>query len=186
MRDILTTSEDRWALVRCAIVVGGVVLLLVMMAYPARASIGDNDDRRIERSYQKPIPKATKKVKKAPVLLAKSRVAKNPVAVKTTMLPHPPGCPATRFCGCGASIEVFGKSIRSLWLSTAWYRFPKAAPAPNRVAVRKGHVFVLKEHIRGDIWLAADYNSGGHKSRLHPRSIARYTIVDPHPRLARI
>lgn len=92
---------------------------------------------------------------------------------------HPRGCPATKFCACGASVAVFGKPIRSLWPARAWYRFPRARPAPGRVAVRPHHVFVLRRHIEGNIWLAADYNSGGHRSRLHARSIAGYTIVNP-------
>src|SRR5690349_19839535 len=46
------------------------------------------------------------------------------------LLPHPVGCPASRFCGCGASIEVFGKSIRELWLARAWFKFPRTSPAP--------------------------------------------------------
>ena len=42
---------------------------------------------------------------------------------------HPAGCPARLFCGCGASIEAFGRSIRDLWLVSNWYRFPRTAPA---------------------------------------------------------
>src|ERR1041385_7700939 len=38
------------------------------------------------------------------------------------MLPHPSGCPARAFCGCGASVEVFGRPVRSLWLAAAWFR----------------------------------------------------------------
>jgi hypothetical protein len=36
---------------------------------------------------------------------------------------HPAGCPARLFCGCGASIEAFGHSVRDLWLVSSWYRF---------------------------------------------------------------
>lgn len=96
-----------------------------------------------------------------------------------TFLPHPAGCPAKRFCGCGASVEIFGKPIRSLWPSTAWFKFPRSAPGYNKVAVRRGHVFVLKRHLQGNVWLAADFNSGRNRSRLHARSIAGYRIVDP-------
>lgn len=97
-----------------------------------------------------------------------------------SFLPHPAGCPAIAFCGCGASVEVFGHSIRSLWLAAAWLRFPRTAPAPGMAAVRPHHVFVLRSHVRGDIWLTADYNSGGHRSRLQEQSISHYTIVNPH------
>lgn len=94
-------------------------------------------------------------------------------------LPHPSGCPRRAFCGCGASLEVFGVIKRELWLAANWFKFPRTAPAPNTVAVRRGHVFVLKQYISGNTWLVADYNSGGHQSRLHARSIAGYTIVQP-------
>lgn len=101
-------------------------------------------------------------------------------SAEARLLPHPAGCPKTRFCGCGASVDVFGRAVRALWPSVAWFKFPRAQPAPNMVAVRRGHVFVLKRHIRGPVWLAADYNSGGHKSRLHPRSIAGFVVVNPY------
>lgn len=95
-------------------------------------------------------------------------------------LPHPAGCPARAFCACGAAVEVFGSAIRSLWPASAWYRFPRTYPAPGMVGVRSHHVFVLRQHIEGSVWLIADYNSGGHQSRLHARSISGYTVVNPH------
>ena len=94
-------------------------------------------------------------------------------------LPHPAGCPRVAFCGCGASVRVFGYSVRSLWLARAWFRFPRTSPAPGTVAVRRGHVFVLEQHISGSTWLVWDANSGGGRTRLHPRSIAGLTIVQP-------
>lgn len=48
-------------------------------------------------------------------------------------------------------------------------------------AVRRHHVFVLERQVEGDRWLAYDANSGRHLTRLHVRSIAGYTIVNPHP-----
>jgi len=95
-------------------------------------------------------------------------------------LPLPAGCPARAFCGCGAAVEVFGTAKRSLWLAAAWFHFPHTSPAPGMVGVRSHHVFVLRQHIEGLVWLIADYNSGGHQSRLHQRSISGYTIVNPH------
>jgi hypothetical protein len=91
---------------------------------------------------------------------------------------RPAGCP-TRFCGCGASIHLFGKIIPELNLSSNWLRFPRTSAAPDTVAVRRGHVFVLKSHVQGDIWMVHDSNSGGRKTRLHHRSIQGYAIVDP-------
>ena len=95
------------------------------------------------------------------------------------IIPHPRGCPRRAFCGCGAAIRVFGSPRRDLWLAANWLRFPRAAPAPGRAAARRGHVFVLERHIGGDMWLVTDHNSGGHKSRLHVRSIRGFVIVNP-------
>jgi hypothetical protein len=99
-------------------------------------------------------------------------------AASTVLGGRPSGCPA-RFCGCGASLHLFGRIIPSLNLAANWLRFPRAAPAPNMVAARRGHVFVLKEHIAGSVWVVHDSNSGGRRTRLHARSIAGYAIVNP-------
>lgn len=101
-------------------------------------------------------------------------------AYPATFVAHPTGCPRKAFCGCGASVRVFGHSVRGLWLARAWYRFPRAAPAGGMVAVRPGHVFVLEAHLGGDTWRVYDANSGGGKTRIHARSIRGYTIVNPH------
>lgn len=99
--------------------------------------------------------------------------------VATQYLPHPAGCPRRAFCGCGAAVETFGRPLRELWLVRAWYKFPRSAPAPQMAAVRPHHVFILKRQIAGNNWLVVDHNSGGRKSRLHVRSIAGFTIVNP-------
>lgn len=98
-----------------------------------------------------------------------------------TYLRHPPGCPARAFCACGAAVEIFGRAIRSLWPVRAWRAFPRDVPAPKNVAIltRGSHLFVLERHISGSDWLVRDYNSGGHRSRLHVRSIAGAIIVNP-------
>lgn len=96
-----------------------------------------------------------------------------------TILPHPAGCPSRAFCGCGAAVEVFGHSVRNLWLAAAWFKFPRAAPAPGMAAVRRGHVFVLRSHVAGSTWVVFDANSGGHATRVHERSISGLTIVNP-------
>lgn len=92
---------------------------------------------------------------------------------------RPAGCPR-RYCGCGASLHIFGRIIPSLNLAANWLRFPRAAPAPGMVAARRGHVFVLRRHISGKTWLVWDANSGRGKTRIHPRSIAGFKIVNPH------
>lgn len=94
-------------------------------------------------------------------------------------LPHPAGCPRRAFCGCGASVEIFGRPIRDLYLARNWFKFPRAEPGHNMAAVRRGHVFILKQHVRGDVWQVVDHNSGGRRSRLHHRSIRGLAIVNP-------
>lgn len=105
-------------------------------------------------------------------------VARN--SVGTQVVAHPAGCPRRAFCGCGAALRVFGEIRRDLWLAANWFKFPRAAPAPGMVAVRRGHVFVLEEHISGNTWKVYDANSGRGLTRIHARSLAGYTIVNPH------
>lgn len=102
------------------------------------------------------------------------------ISRNVAMLAHPSGCPRRAFCGCGAAMEVFGSPRRDLWLAANWLKFPRTSPAPGMVAARRGHVFVLKQQNPNGSWLVADYNSGGRQSRLHTRSLAGYTIVNPH------
>jgi hypothetical protein len=92
---------------------------------------------------------------------------------------HPPGCPSRAFCGCGAAVRVFGSPVRSLWLAANWLRFPRTAPAPGMVAARRGHVFVLEQHLGGSTWMTYDANSGRRLTRIHARSISGYVIVNP-------
>jgi hypothetical protein len=91
---------------------------------------------------------------------------------------RPAGCPRS-FCGCGASIRVFGRIVPGLNLASNWLRFPRTAPAPGMVAARRGHVFVLEQHVEGDTWMAYDANSGGRATRVHARSLRGYTVVNP-------
>lgn len=102
--------------------------------------------------------------------------------VETIIGGRPAGCPF-QFCGCGASIEVFGRIIPRYNLAANWFRdFPRVSHAnasANMVAGNSSHVFVLKEHRRDDVWLVKDFNSGGHRTRLHERKLSSYTVVDP-------
>lgn len=91
---------------------------------------------------------------------------------------RPAGCPSA-FCGCGASLRVFGRIVPELNLAANWLRFPRTSPAPGMVAARRGHVFVLEQHVEGDVWMAYDANSGGRATRLHARSLRGYTVVNP-------
>jgi hypothetical protein len=113
---------------------------------------------------------------------ANVRVANNFDRIRNdvSFLPHPEGCPRIAFCGCGAAkdLELEDKD-KELWAAVSWYKFPRAKPAPNTVAVAAHHVFVLKRDMGGGQWLVADYNSGGHLSRLHVRGLGGFTIVNP-------
>jgi hypothetical protein len=91
---------------------------------------------------------------------------------------RPAGCPSS-FCGCGAALRVFGHVVPELNLAANWLRFPRTSPAPGMVAARRGHVFVLEQHLGGDTWMAYDANSGGHATRMHARSLRGYTVVNP-------
>lgn len=105
--------------------------------------------------------------------------AKHEHSHEAQIVAHPTGCPSRSFCGCGASVEVFGHSVRDLWLAANWFKFPRAAAAPGMVAVRRHHVFVIRQVLGNGLVLAYDANSGNHKTRIHPRSLAGYTVVDP-------
>lgn len=98
----------------------------------------------------------------------------------TVILPHPAGCPRRLFCGCGVSVQVFGKPIRELFLASNWRKFPRGAAAPGHVAWRQGHVFLIEEvHDDGTV-TAYDANSGGGLTRRHRVSLRGYRVVDPH------
>jgi hypothetical protein len=92
---------------------------------------------------------------------------------------RPQGCPH-RFCGCEASLYLFGKIRPELNLASNWIRkFPRTSPAPGMAAARSGHVMVLMSHVEGNNWLVHDGNSGGGLTREHVRSIKGYVIVNP-------
>jgi hypothetical protein len=91
---------------------------------------------------------------------------------------HPAGCPWRAFCGCGVSVKIFGHPVRDLFLAANWYRFPRAAPGPGMVAVRRHHVMAILSY-NGSSATVYDPNSGGHGTRVHERSLAGYTVVNP-------
>lgn len=83
------------------------------------------------------------------------------------------------FCGCGVAVKVFGRPVRDLFLAANWRRFPSARPAPGMVAWRYGHVFYIVKMVKRGVALAYDPNSGGHLTRVHPRSVEGYRVVNP-------
>lgn len=93
---------------------------------------------------------------------------------------RPRGCPHA-FCGCEASLYVFGEIRPALNPARNWrLLFPRTSPAPGMAAVRTHHVMILIRHVSGLRWLTHDGNSGGGKTRDHVVSIKGYTIHDPH------
>ena len=94
---------------------------------------------------------------------------------------RPAGCPH-RWCGCQASIEIFGKIIPYLNLASNWLRaFPhvsRSAGAPGMAAARPGHVVVLMQHKEGNRWVIKDGNYAG-ATHVREADISSYTIVDP-------
>lgn len=108
----------------------------------------------------------------------------SPGRTATQIVDHPEGCPRTAFCGCGVSLRIFGRNIRAAWLAAWWFRFPQAEPAPGMVAVRRHHVFAILKVLRPGVVLAYDPNSGGHKTRIHARSLAGYSVRNPGSKYA--
>lgn len=95
------------------------------------------------------------------------------------LIPHPAGCPRRLFCGCGASMKLFGTVKPGLMLAANWLKFPRATPGPGMVAANRRHVFVIDKVLGNGTVMAYDYNSGGGQSRYHARSLAGYTVVSP-------
>ena len=95
------------------------------------------------------------------------------------IVPHPSGCPATQFCGCGVSVKVFGHPVRDLYLASAWRRFPRATARPGMVAIWGSRHVAYIISVDGDEAMLYDPNSGGHATRIHRRSLAGATIVNP-------
>lgn len=95
------------------------------------------------------------------------------------VIPHPAGCPRRLFCGCGASMHLFGAVKPGLMLAANWLKFPRAEPAPGMVAANRGHVFVIDKVLSNGMVMAYDYNSGGGRSHYHMRSLRGFTVVNP-------
>jgi hypothetical protein len=96
---------------------------------------------------------------------------------------RPPGCPHS-FCGCEASLYLFGHIRPELNLASNWInKFQRTSPAPGMAAVRNHHVMVLMSHVGDSNWLVHDGNSGTSSTREHVRSISGYIVVNPQGHL---
>lgn len=96
---------------------------------------------------------------------------------------RPAGCPH-RYCGCGLR-KYLGIDDASLNLAWNWAKkFRRASAAPGMVAVRRGHVMLLGNHVAGTVWTVRDYNGGRGLSYIHERDVRGFIFVDPSSRTA--
>ena len=134
-------------------------------------------EQSAKRAHKRRAKKARHATVKAAIVAKAAPIVEAPKGA--TILPHPPGCPRTSFCGCGVALRVFGKPVRDLWLAANWFRFPAAVAAAGMVAVRKHHVFFIERVLGDGKVLAYDPNSGHHLTRLHVRSLGGYSVRNP-------
>lgn len=92
---------------------------------------------------------------------------------------RPSGCPHA-YCGCWASLKIFGRIIPELNLASNWGRFPSASPAPGMAAYRHHHVFVIESVNSDGSVVASDGNSGRGLARRHTVSLRGYRVVNPN------
>jgi hypothetical protein len=163
------------------------ILLACLFAFPAHAKVTyDNDGRTIETSERHDRVRNARAARPHRQVAPRHRGADNRVRAvhqirdSRVVGGRPAGCPR-QFCGCVASIKLFGRIRADLNLASNWLRkFPRTSPAPMMAAARPGHVMVLLEHVGGDRWLTYDGNSGGGRTRIHVRSIRGFVTVNPH------
>lgn len=153
------------------------IAILFLVVLPANATTQPQGCVLTNDGHQICSGAATQRTRDTPVIVRNVRTDANGNGVIGR---RPAGCPH-RFCGCEASLYLFGKIRPELNLAANWIRkFPRASPAPRMAAARRGHVMVLISHVEGSKWLVHDGNSGGGLTRRHVRSISGYTIVNPH------
>lgn len=183
----------------CKVAVAAPLALAMVLAMPAHARTSKqitstecfrDEDRAGSRmncssgeAQQARVAEAPRKKGKAPARPRQTAVA----TAEGVIGGRPPECHIIRkgrlipFCGCALSVKLYGYVKPALMLADNWRKsFPRTLPAPGMVAARPGHAFQLVSHVSGNIWLVWDANSGGGKIRLHHRSIAGYSIVNPH------
>lgn len=157
-------------------------ILLCLLAFPAHAKVFyDNDGRTFITAQARPdrVRHAKPARHHREVRVRHPRHAAGAVAGVEVLGGRPKGCPP-RFCGCSASLKLFGRIRPELNLAANWLRkFPRTSPAPMMAAARRGHVMVLLEHVAGDKWKVHDGNSGGGLTRIHVRSIRGFAVVNP-------
>jgi hypothetical protein len=81
-------------------------------------------------------------------------------------------------CGCVASEHVFGHSVRGLWSVSAWYQFPRVAPAAGTVAIWRGRHVEAVVSVDGNVATTNGPYGVRHIDLAH----SHLTFVDPHGR----
>ncbi len=149
-------------------------LFLLFFAFPAFGAEPIDHDRFVARPWYQPTPfsehrsywdnhrhhsQRQRSGKRAHAYAAQS--TKRYINVHSeTLAGRPAVCPPRAWCGCWASIQRFGHSVRELWLARAWAS--AGTPATHKtanVAVFAHHVGFIKAH-RGDQILLLSGNDG--------------------------
>lgn len=157
-----------------------VVGVIVLLAFPSKS------DARPRGYHNHHHAKPVKKVRRHKVVKVRNynRHSRRAARVRqyapvTIVGGRPAGCPH-RYCGCGTA-RYLGLANRGgrLNLAANWLAFPRAHPAPGMAAARRGHVFAIIKVLGPGRVLAYDSNSGGGRTRIHVRSLAGYSVVNP-------
>jgi hypothetical protein len=77
-------------------------------------------------------------------------------------------------CGCFASEQVFGHSVRELWLADAWLKFPRTSPHSGAVAVWPHRHVAAVIAVNGDGTVTVRDSWAVHRVR-----VAGLVFVDP-------
>ena len=59
-------------------------------------------------------------------------------------------------CGCFASEQVFGHSVRDLWLADAWLKFPRTTAHSGAVAIWPHRHVAMVGDVKGGLFVAHD------------------------------
>ncbi len=155
----------------CLVVAIGIVVAVFLMVRPAKSEPCENCERLTVS--QATISHRAKRGRN--IRYDRNDSSGNEIRV----VGHPAGCPGRAFCGCGVSVRIWGHPVREYFLAANYKKFPRATCAPGMVAARYGHAMYIEGECSGGSALVYDPNSGGHRTRVHHRSLAGYSIHNP-------
>lgn len=119
--EIMTTPDDRWAMVRWFIVIAGVVGVIVLLGFPskARASIGDNADRSFhaERhvTHQRAVKPTVRKTRKVAQVRRRVDKSAHTVAAKKSTSAEVVGADTSLVAKARSYLGTNPTGRRSLW-----------------------------------------------------------------------